>query len=249
LITPGANVSFTEFLITLFEAWDLLAAQPFLWLSVMVVFLVAVESLMFIPYIGFVLKLSVAGVASGSVLTMVASTAAGRSPELMELKAAFYLPWPTQAALAGAALVPFLLGMVYLYQRAGAEPPRFFFSNIFKVKPPTKDLFLEAKFAMHIFALPFYLVTGAVVLKGASGWPAVALALTAAQANWVPILLLGLIALGFEWLSMQLTSWLPKAAATTFGIVLMLLFLAWSFAVMYTVSARVFGTALFKAVS
>jgi hypothetical protein len=167
----------------------------------------------------------------------------------MALKAAFYLPWPTQAALAGAALVPFLLGLVYLYQRAGAEPPRFFFGNIFKLKPPTKDLFLEAKFAMHILALPFYLVTGAVVLKGASGWSAVALALSAAQANWVPILLVGLMALSFEWLSMQLTSWLPKAAAATFGIVLMVLFMTWSFAVMYTVSVRVFGIAIVKTVA
>jgi hypothetical protein len=75
------------------------------------------------------------------------------------------------------------------------------------------------------------------------------LALSAAQANWVPILLVGLMALSFEWLSMQLTSWLPKAAATTLGIGLMLLFMTWSFAVMYTVSVRVFGTALVKAVA
>jgi hypothetical protein len=57
------------------------------------------------------------------------------------------------------------------------------------------------------------------------------------------------MALSFEWLSMQLTSWLPKAAAATFGIVLMVLFMTWSFAVMYTVSVRVFGIAIVKTVA
>jgi hypothetical protein len=40
---------------------------------------------------------------------------------------------------------------------------------------------------------------------------------------------------------MQLTSLLPKAAAASVGILLMVLFMAWSFAVMYAVSARVFN--------
>jgi hypothetical protein len=40
---------------------------------------------------------------------------------------------------------------------------------------------------------------------------------------------------------MQLTSLLPKAAAASIGILLLVVFMAWSFAVMYTVSARVFS--------
>jgi hypothetical protein len=52
--TSGAPLSFTEFLISAFEAWDLLAGQLLPWLVVVAVFLVVVESLMFIPYIGFV---------------------------------------------------------------------------------------------------------------------------------------------------------------------------------------------------
>lgn len=233
-------MSFPEFLIAVSEAWDLLATHPLQWLGVVTVFLLAVESLMFIPYIGFVLKLGVAGVVVAQIVAMFAASAGGQSPSAFDLLAAFNLPWPTQAALAGAVVLPFVLATLYLYQRAGIPATRFFFGNIFKTKPPTKALFLEFKYAMQVFSLPFSLVTGAVVLKDLSGWAALSVAVSAAMANWVPVLVLGLLALGFEWVSMQLTSLLPKAAAASVGILLLVLFMAWSFAVMYTVSARVF---------
>jgi hypothetical protein len=102
-------------------------------------------------------------------------------------------------------------------------------------------LFLEFKYAMQIFALPFSLVAGAVVLKGLSGSAALLVAVSAAMANWVPVLVLGLLALTFEWVSMQLTSLLPKPVAASVGILLLVVFMAWSFAVTYTVSVRVFS--------
>jgi hypothetical protein len=234
-------LSFPEFLIAVSEAWALLAAHPLQWLAVVAVFLVVVESLMFIPYIGFVLKLGVAGVVVGQIVAMFAASAGGQSPSPRDLQAAFDMPWPTQGALAFAVVVPFVLATLYLYQRGGVPATRFFYGNIFKTKPPTKALFLEFKYAMQIFSLPFSLVAGAVVLKGLSGWVAVSVAVSAAIANWVPVLVLGLLALAFEWVSMQLTSLLPKVAAASVGILLMVLFMAWSFAVMYAVSARVFN--------
>jgi hypothetical protein len=66
-------------------------------------------------------------------------------------------------------------------------------------------------------------------------------ALAAAQANWVPVVLLGLMVLSFEWLSIQLTSVFPKPVAAVLGIGLMVLFMTWSLALMYTVSLRVFS--------
>ena len=235
-------MSFSEFLIAVSEAWGLLAAQPFQWLAVVAVFFVVVESLMFIPYIGFVLKLGVAGVVVAHIVAMFAAAAGGHSPSPFDLLAAFDLPWPSQAALAVGAVLPFALAALYLYQRAGVPAIRFFFGNIFKIKPPTKDLFLEFKYAMQIFSLPFGLVAGAVVLKGLSGSLALSVAVSAAMANWVPVVSLGVIALGFEWVSMQLTSLLPKAAAASIGILVLILFMAWSLAVMYTVSARVYSS-------
>lgn len=222
------------------EAWALLAAHPFQWLAVVAVFLMAVESLMFIPYIGFVLKLGVAGVVVAQIVAMFTAAARGQSPHPRDLLAAFDRPWPTQAALALAVVLPFVLASLYLYQRGGVPATRFFYGNIFKTKPPTKALFLEFKYAMQIFSLPFSLVAGAVVLKGLSGWVAVSVAVSAALGNWVPVVVLGVFALAFEWVSMQLTSLLPKAAAASVGIVLLVVFMAWSLAVMYTVSARIF---------
>jgi hypothetical protein len=235
-------LSFTEFLISAFEAWDLLSGQLLPWLVVVAVFLVVVESLMFIPYIGFVVKLGVAGVVVAQILTMFAASAAGHSPHPMDMLLANSFPRPTQVVLAAAAVVPFLLATLYLYLRAGVPATRFFYGNIFKTKPPIKELLLEFKYAMQIFNLPVSLVAGAVVFKGLSGWPAITVALAAAQANWVPVILLGLMVLSFEWLSIQLTSIFPKPIAAVLGIGLMVLFMTWSLALMYTVSLRVFTT-------
>jgi hypothetical protein len=160
----------------------------------------------------------------------------------MDMLLANSFPRPTQVVLAAAAVVPFLLATLYLYLRAGVPATRFFYGNIFKTKPPIKELLLEFKYAMQLFTLPVSLVAGAVVFKGLSGWPAITVALAAAQANWVPVLLLGLMVLGFEWLSIQLTSILPKPIAAVLGIGLMVLFMTWSLALMYTVSLRVFTT-------
>jgi len=242
-------LSFTEFLISCFEAWDLLAVQPWSWFAVVAVFLVVVESLMFIPYIGFVVKMGVAGVVVAQILLMFAASKVARHPNPMDMLGALSIPQHTQMALAVAAVVPFLLGTLYLYLRAGTGATRFFYGNLFKHKPPIKELLLEFKYAMQIFALPFSLVTGAVALKGASGWLALSVGFSAAYANWLPVLMLGLMALSFEWVSMQLTSVLPKPIAAILGIGLLVVFMTWSLAVLYTVSVRVYHPPVTQAVA
>lgn len=228
------------------EATGLLLEHPLRWLGVVLAFLVAVESVMFIPYVGFALKLAVAGVVGAKVIAMFAAASAGRTPSPVHLLSAFSLPARAQLVLVFAALLPFAAGMGYLYLKAGPSAIEFFFGNMFKVKPPEKELFEHSKYVMLIFALPLKLLAGAVVLRGLSGFGALSTALTAAFMNWLPILLLGLIGLAFEWSAVQLSSLSPKWAAGAAVGVLLVLFLGWSFAVMYTVSARVFGAPIVK---
>ncbi len=242
-------MNLSEFLASASEAWALLASYPFRWLAVIVVFLVAVESLMFIPYIGFVVKLAVAGIVVPQVVAIFAGAAHGQLPSPVGMLGAFSFPPSTQAVLVGAALFPFTVGVLFLYAKGGTQAIEFFFGNILKTKPPSAELFVQFKYVMQLIALPLTLLAGAVVVKGLVGLAALSAALSTAVANWLPVLLLALIALTFEWSSQQLPAFLPKPIAVAVGGVLVVLFLAWTFAITYTVSVKVFGPTAAKSVA
>jgi hypothetical protein len=231
-----------QFLSASSGAVRLLAANPWHWLGIVLIFLIGVEALMFIPYVGFVLKLAVAGIVGAKILEMFASSSTGAKPNLTDLLTSFALPVETQVLLAFAAIIPFAIGMVFLYLKAGPSAIEFFFSNIFRVKPPPKEIFVQLKYVMLVASLPLTFLAGAVVLKGLSGFAAVTAALSAAIANWLPILLIGALAIAFEWVSIQLPSLVPKPVAAGIGGVLLICFLAWSLAAIYTLSAVAFGT-------
>lgn len=204
-------------------------------------FLVVVESLMFIPFVGFVVKLAVAGIVIAQVIAIFAAAAAGQEPGPAAMLSAFSLPLSTQLVLAGAALLPFAVGTLFLYIRGGPKAVEFFYGNIFKTKPPAAALFEQFKYLMQAVSLPFTFLAGAVVIKGLSGFAAVWAALAAAANNWLPVLLLGLLAIAFEWSSAKLSTLLPKGAAAVLGGVLLVAYLAGTFALTYTVSAKVFA--------
>jgi hypothetical protein len=234
-------MSLGDFLTLAAQALALLSAFPFHWLAVLSVFLVAVESLMFVPYVGFTLKLTVAGIVSAQVLALFKACAAGSAPSALALASAFSLPPSAQVVLALAAVLPFLAGVVYLYLRGGRPAIRFFFGNVFRDRPPAGQLFLHFKIIMQLAALPLLLLPGAVILMGLSGWSAVSATFGALASSWLPVVGLGLLSLGFEWLSASLPSLLPKPVVVVASIVLLFAFLAFAFAMTYTVSARAFG--------
>jgi hypothetical protein len=236
-------MNLSELLSAASAATELLAEYPIRWLGVVLIFLVVVESLMFIPYVGFTVKLAVAGVVSGQIISMFAAAATGTAPSPVDLGSAFNLPFGALWVLAVGALPPFAAGMLFLYIKSGSNSVKFFFSNILKMKSPPEDLFVASKYVMQLVALPFTFLTGAVVLKGLTGIAAFTAAFSAVPVNWLPVLSLGLLALAFEWASVQLSSLRPKWVAATIGGVLLVAFLGWSFAVMYTTSAKVFGVA------
>lgn len=229
-----------EFFTAAAQAWTLIAMFPLHWTAVVLVFLVAVESLMFIPFIGFVVKLAVASVVATQVLAMFHAAAAGITPSVTSLLSGFTLPVSAQLALVFSALLPFAVGIAYLYAKGGPQATQFFFGNITKMKPPPPALFIGFKYVMQLMAVPFTFLAGAVVIKGLSGVAALTAALVAAVTNWLPVLLLALLAVAFEWFSSQLTFLVPKPVAAVFGGVLLVAFLVFSFSLSYTLSAKVF---------
>jgi len=239
-------VNLPEFLNAASDAWSLLAAYPLRWLAVVLVFLVAVECLMFIPYIGFVVKLAVASVLIAQVIAIFAAAAIGQSPNPAGMLSAFSMPIGTQVVLAGAALFPFFAGIAFLYLKGGPQAIEFFFGNILKTKPPSPAQFEQFKYVMQLVSLPFTFIAGAVVIKGLVGMDALSAAAVAAAANWLPVLILGVLALAFEWSSVQLPLIMPKWAAAIVGGVLLAVYLAWTFAITYSVSAKVFAPPALK---
>lgn len=233
-----------EFLTAVAEAWALLAAYPLRWIAVVLVFLVVAESLMFIPVIGFVVKLAVASVVGAQVVAMFQAAAAGASPSVISLLSGFALPVGAQLILAFSTLLPFAVGIGFLYAKGGTQATRFFFGNIIKMKPPSPELFIRFKWVMQLMSAPFTFIVGAVVIKELSGFAALSAALVAAYANWLPVLILALFALAFEWVLSKLPSLLPKPVAAVFGGILLVGYLAGSFSLTYTISSKVFAPSL-----
>ena len=234
-------MNLTQFVAAASEALVLIGEYPARWLGVTLLFLIAVEALMFIPYVGFVLKLAVAGVVSAQFVALFGAAAAGQPPSPLGLLGAFSLPAGSQAVLVAAALLPFAVAVLFLYWKVGPSVLQFFFGNIVKAESPPADAFAQSKYLMYLVALPFTLLAGAVVIKGLSGVAAVSAAVAAVVVNWLPVLLITLLAFAFEWLSVQLPSLLPKPVAVATSITLLVIYLVWSVAITYTVSARAFA--------
>lgn len=222
------------------EAVHLLSKYPFKWLAVVIVFLVCVEGLMLIPYVGFVAKLMVAALVATQVVAMFAAAAAGTAPTLAALLRAFSRPVSTQVVLFVSALLPFAMGLTYLYFQAGPPAVEYFFGNVLSSKPPSKEHFVQFKYVMNVFALPFTFLAGAIVVKGLAGWAAIAAAHTAAVSNWLAVLVYFVMALALELVTAQLPVLLPRAVGGTLAVVLLVGFLLWAFAFTYTLSKRAF---------
>ena len=234
-------MNLSEVLASASDAWALVAAHPMRWAAVLVIFLVAVESLTLVPYVGFVLKLSVAGIVVPQLIALFAEAAAGRPPSPTGLAGALSFSPSTMAVLVGAALLPFAAGILFLYAKDGLDGIQFFFGNMFRLKPPPAERMEQFKYVTTVVAIPFTLLAGAVVLQHLSGLAALTAALSAAVVHWLPVLVLSVLGLAFEWASVQLATSLPKPAAVVVGIGLLLAYLAFALAMTYTVSAKVYG--------
>ncbi|NJN00570.1 MAG: hypothetical protein HC793_02835, partial [Aquincola sp.] len=129
----------------------------------------------------------------------------------------------------------------FCYFTEGPRSVDFFFGSVFSDEPPAAAAFERAKYVMQLVALPLTLLAGAVVIGGLSGLAAVAAALRAGATHWRAVVVIGVMALAFEWASARLPMPAFKPAAVALTVVLLVMFLAWAFAFTYAVSARVFG--------
>jgi hypothetical protein len=232
-------LTLAEFKAALRHSVALLSARPLKWLAITVVFLIAVESLMFIPFIGFLVKLSVAGLLVAQWMRMFVDVDAGHAPRLRTFVDALALPWSAQWILVVAAITPFLIGIVFLAATGGGwQGAAFFFGHMAKEAAPDAGRFFVFKFVMALVSTLFAFVAGAVVLRGMAGIPALTLALRAAAQNWRVMLFFLATGTAFEGLQATLSALPIPLVAIAIALATLPVYLAWTIAFSYALSVR-----------
>lgn len=120
----------------------LVLKRPWRWFGLYLLWLLAVESLMFVPVVGFVLKLALAGITAVSLYHVLDRLQAGEAPGVRELLFGFRLPLSSQLMLAAASLLPFAAGLVVLAVTQGraAPPLASFYQPLRSLAPPNPRL-------------------------------------------------------------------------------------------------------------
>ena len=220
------------------EAIQLLSKNTFAWLAAILIFLILSEGMMFIPYVGFLVKLLVASLLAAGIIGMFWHASTSANPKLGEVFSGFKLPIAGQITLFVSVAIPFAIGIVYLYAQAGQLGVAYFFGNILRDKPPAKDLFVAFKTIMYLVATPLVFVGAAVVLKRLSGFEAFKVAIGAALRHWQAIFILLVMNLTFEQVLVITAEVMPEVTTVIVTVSLLLLYIAWSSAFTYTLAVR-----------
>lgn len=221
------------------NALDLIFAFPGQWLLFIAAFVVIAEALMFVPYVGFTLKMIVASLIGAQSFVLFQDAVSGVKPDLFGIFAAFSLPPMAQASVVLSGLIPFFIGIFYLQLTSGWPATRFFFGNILKTKPPEARDFERFKYVMQFSAMPFTFVAPLVVLGGIHDSTSLARGVLLGVQHWAVLLPLLGTSLVWEWGSARAASKLPKIYAVPVLVISMLVFIAWTFSFSYTLYAAI----------
>ncbi len=220
------------------EAVKLLTKSPFIWLAAIVIFLILSEITMFIPYVGFIVKLLVSILLAAGIIDMLSHASMGAKPPIKRIFSAFTLPIGAKITLFASVAIPFAVGIAYLYAQAGQSGIAYFFGNILRDKPPSKELFTAFKTIMYLTATPLIFVGAAVVLQRLSGLEAFKVAIGAAVRHWQAALTLLVMNIAFEQILAITVQALSAATTIVLTVFLLILYAAWSAAFSYTLAVR-----------
>jgi hypothetical protein len=226
-------MSITELFTSARDALHLILSFPGHWLMFIAAFVVIAEVLMFIPYVGFTLKMAVVSLIGAHSFVLFHEAASDLTPDLTAMFGAFSLPPMAQASIVLSGLIPFLIGVFYLQVTGGWSATKFFFGNILKDKPPEAKHFEHFKYVMQLSAIPFTFVTPLVVLGGIHDSTALSRGVLLGLHHWPVLLLLLGTSLLSEWANARTTG-IPMKFAIPLLSVSLIAFIAWMFAFSYT---------------
>ena len=137
-------------------ALSLLRRNAGFWLWFAPLFFMVVNALTLVPFIGYVLRQLVFAVLGGQILVMLSEAAAGRQVRLRTLGGAAELPVSSFVLLAGAALFPFIAGLVVLAAGDSSHTVvPFFIGNMYMMRPPEVAEFFKLNVVMQVASAPF----------------------------------------------------------------------------------------------
>jgi hypothetical protein len=233
-------LSASEILASASHANRLLARYPFRWLAVTLLFLASVESVMLIPYVGFVLKAAVSGIVLAQVLVLYAAADAGRPPRVLDFWRGFQLPLASQLVLALTAMLPLAAGILFLVLVGEWHAARaVFFGHVLSAPQLDPDLFLAFKGVMYVTGIPLTFVSAAVAIAHLAGARAAAAGFSAARKNVRVLGVMLALSLAFELAIKALATPGSPAGAIVF-LLMLIAFLTWNFAFEFAVATRVF---------
>jgi hypothetical protein len=227
-------MSIHEIYIAAGTALDLILAFPGRWMLFIVVFVVVVEAMMFIPYVGFTLKMIVGSLIGAQGFVLFRDAAVGVPPDLSGIFDAFGLPLLAQASIVLGGIIPLIIGILYLQLTVGWPATKFFFGNIMKAKPPEASRFERFKYIMQLGAIPFTFVAPIVIIGGIHDLTAVTRGVLLGLNHWPVLLLLLVTSLLAEWGNARITSDLPKKYAIPLLGFSIVAFIVWTFAFSFT---------------
>jgi hypothetical protein len=223
------------------DALNALGVFPGTWALTVIVFLGVVESIALVPYVGFLLKVSVGAILNAQTLLMFGSAARGKQPRLRTLAYGFRRPPSAQAVLMISGLVPFLSGVLYLIVRANAATASVFFGHVSAPAHVEHGLLLQSKYAMYVATLPFTFLAPVVVIERAAGWRALTQSFRLAACHWRLLGTLLVLSCAFDASVAGLTSHMPRPLAITLALALTVSFIAYSFALTFAASVWIYG--------
>ncbi|MFZ6872244.1 hypothetical protein ACO0LF_09285 [Undibacterium sp. Di27W] len=205
------------------QAWQLIAAHPYRWLGISILFLLCAESLMLIPYIGFTLKLPVAAILSAQFLRLHMASEHGQAPKILGMFGGFKLAFPNLLLLVMSSLLVFACGIAVLYLAGGWHAARFFFGSFHQYAAPREIEFMQFKLAMYLVGAIFTFLPASIMLTRLSARAALRLSLRSFLANPAVILLMLSLGLLIEALSIGLPQLMGKSALlVVFPLILLL---------------------------
>lgn len=209
---PGGNV--------VREALGLLLSFPWRFLGLFVLWLLLVEALMLVPFLGFVFKLGLAGITMASLAFVLGRMAEDQAPRLRDLAWGLRLPLRTQALLALASLLPFAAGLAVLSLAQGRDAVSFFFSAaplLGTMSPPSPWAMVSMKAAIYVASLVFtFLPMAAAAEPGQDPGELQRKSLAALRRFWLQVVLMVGFAFTLEVLAVTLALG-PPGLGSKFG--------------------------------
>jgi hypothetical protein len=243
-------LSFAEFLAAVRQSFVLPSRHPLRWLAFTILFLVVVEATSLVPYVGFLIKITVASLMVRQWMQLLADVDAGGLPRLNRLFGGFNRPFSELWPLLAAGLIPLAFGIAFLMLAGrGWHDVAFLFGVLGESSPLDYGRFVMFKAVMYAIALPLVFVATGIAVYNQRGLVVIYESIVVTSRNWLVMVFVLFVEIAFELVQWQLSVQAPRGLAVMALIASSILFFAWTLSFSYALSVAAYGTRVVRKVS